>query len=496
MPKPSIKQAALTAFAEVNGAAFLSIPRFEHIPDSASTTASCDQVEHISLVEPDTSADLPNAGHTINVLSKDLGKCEDTIAQTMDQAQQRQNLTACLSLHYNAEQSPYELDGLDPELPYVHANSLTGYSNDQSVHDILPAYEERRFLADSGAGLPIVLSSETQDMVGLNELVVDHDIMTPMCASSAANVALPMSLPATPPATPPLNPLSDIATILPVDCIAEAEYQQSDAHYCSEQALFTQTPLSLTKSTEMLQDDPNSSSINIADFLKLGHAKQCWCGYCTDEAYSDSRQEADASLSSSTTLADRDRAADDDVHLTLSMLINPSESEPDTESDDPELLDLGDTDVTPTNYAHANIEPVEDNDWQLFQPAVAKPVGRRALPASTMYTPSSPILHWQRQNRAPTPTVIITSSETSANETSDDYIAVAAPTTAVASPTATNLAWHDMFPRRPRSMSKADLAACEGERHGCGFPRASGGSRRWGRESEEEWWEWAVEEEC
>ena len=79
---------------------------------------------------------------------------------------------------------------------------------------------------------------------------------------------------------------------------------------------------------------------------------------------------------------------------------------------------------------------------------------------------------------------------------SDDYIAVAAPTSATTSPTATKMAWHDMFPRRSSSMWKPDPAICEGESFGLGFASARRASWRWGRESEEEWWDWAVEEEC
>jgi hypothetical protein len=394
----------------------------------------------------------------------------------MSQTEQRCHPSDQYTPNYNSDQPPYELDARETEIPYVHANSLVGYSNDRNVPDILPDYEERRFLADSGVGLPIIIASETPDMVGLNELVIDHDIMAPASVTLAAGVALP----ATPPATPPLHPLSDMATILPVDCITEAEYIHSDAHYCSEQALFS-SPLSL--SAETLHEGTDSSSINIADFLKLGHAKQCWCGHCsTDEPYNLARSAVHASISSSITLADRDRAADGYGDMILSLLLHPSESEPDTESDDSGI--------------HANIKSVEDDDWLLFSPAATKPTGEQSPSTSTMYLPSSPILHRHRQHRAPAPTVVITSSEPSAEEPSDDYIAVAAPTAVAASPTTTSMAWNDMFPRRSSSLWKADLATCENERSGLSFANARKGSWRWGRESEEEWWDWAVEEEC
>ena len=415
--------------------------------------------------------------------------------QATVEAQESQSLAGSRLPQYNDEQPLYELDGRETEIPYVHANSLTGYSNDRDVLDALPGYEERRYLADSGVDLPIIISSETHDMVGLNELVVDHDIMTPAYATSAAGVPLPTSLPATPPATPPLHPLSDMATVLPVDCVTEAEYIHSDAHYCSEQALFA-SPLSLAQSTEALHADVNSSSINIADFLKLGHAKQCWCGHCTDEPYDLARSGANASFSSSITLADPDLAADGDGDLTISLLLHPSESEPDTESDDSELLDCNEANNCSTENDDANVVTVEDDDWLLFSPAAVKPTEEPTPSAQMMYLPSSPILHRQRQHRAPAPTVVITSSEPSANEPSDDYIAVAAPTAAATSPTTTSMAWHDMFPRGSNSLWKADLVTYESRSFGIGSAEARRGSWRWGRESEEEWWDWAVEEEC
>jgi hypothetical protein len=322
-------------------------------------------------------------------------------------------------------------------------------------------------------------------MVGLNELVVDHDILTPASVTLAAGVALP----ATPPATPPLHPLSDMAAILPVDCITEAEYIHSDAHYCSEQALFS-SPLSL--SAETLYESINSSSINVADFLKLGHAKQCWCGHCTDEPYDLARSAANVSISSSATLADRNRAADGDGNSILSLLLHPSESEPDTESDDLELLNLNEVNNGSAKYN----ETVEDEDWLLFSPIAVKSAEQQTSSVSTMYLPSSPILHRQRQHRAPAPTVVITSSGPSANEPSDDYIAVAAPSATATSSTTTSMAWHDMFPRRSSSLWKADLAARENESFELGFAESRRGGWRWGRESEEEWWDWAVEEEC
>lgn len=500
----SISQAISAAFTEMNTTGSLPDRRSEQSQCSKLIEACCENekskpsptlpispCDTLDNTASNTLEQVLEASQTSATAFNQLTPCPNEIVQTTIEAKESHHPNVRCLPQYNDAQPPYELDGRATEIPYVHANSLTGYSNDPDVLDTLPAYEERRDLANSGIGLPIIISSETRDMVGLNELVVDHDIMTPAYALSATNVPLPVSLPATPPATPPLHPLGDMATVRPVDCIPEAEHTHSDAHYCSEQALFS-SPASLAQSTDTMHAAVYSSSINIADFLKLGHAKQCWCGHCAGESY----DSTNASISSSVTLADQDLAADGDGDLTISLLLHPSESEPDTASDDPELLDCSETTNSLTRNIDDNVATVEDDDWLLFSPATVEPADEPTPSAPTMYLPSSPILHRQRQQRAPAPTVIITSSEQSANEPSDDYIAVAAPTSATTSPTATKMAWHDMFPRRSSSMWKPNPAICEGESFGLGFASARRGSWRWGRESEEEWWDWAVEEEC
>ena len=509
VPESRISQAILAAFAEFKCVTPLSIHSSEQTQSSVLTSTCCESAsselnlptlpgpadDKANFTTAATPEDDLKTSQTSVAASTTMNSCPSMIVQTTSEVQQRQNLATPCLLRYNDEQPPYELDGREIEIPYVHANSLIGYSNDPSVPDILPEHEERQSLADSGVDIHIIISSESDDMVGLNELAVDHDIMAPVSGISAAGVALPISLPATPPATPPLIPLSDMATILPTDCVTEAEYIHSDAHYCSEQALFS-SPLTLAQSAEMLHENINSSSINITDFLKLGHAKQCWCGHCTDEPSDPARSGADASLSSSTTLADRDRAADEYGELTLSLLLHPSESEPDTESDDPELLDVNQADVDCTTCQQATVETVEDDEWLLYSPAAFKPAEKQISSAFTMYTPSSPILHRQRQHKDPVLTVAITSSEPSVNEPLGDYIAVAAPTPAATSLTITSVEWRDTFPRNSSSVWKADLTTRESERFGFGFAPARRGSWRWGRESEEEWWDWAVEEEC
>jgi len=500
--KPNISHAITMTSTEVSSTT--SLP--SHLPHLTQTCFEKDRLEPVlpTISQPgdanfnETAAttfdDTLATSQTSVAASDPRDSCPDVSEQIMNDDQQRHNPSDRLPLHYTAEQSPYELDGLETEIPYVHANSLTGYSNEQDVLDTLPGYEERQTLADFGVGLPIMISGENHDLVGLNELVVDHDIMSPTYATMAAGVALPISPPATLPATPPLHPFIEMASILPIDCIVEAEHILSDAHYCSEQALFCQTPLSLAQNSETLHEVTTSSSINIADFLKMGHAKQCWCGHCADELNESPHNGANASISSSTTLADRDRAADDYDDLAISLLLHPSESESETEPNDPEPLSFSEASPDPKRYEQANLEPVENNDWLLFLPAATKSTEKQIPSASTMYVPSSPILHRQLQLTTPAPSAVVTASKPSANEMSEDYIAVAAPSAVAGGPVATNLGWHDMYPRRPSSIWRAELAACESGRMGCGV--AGKGSWTWGRESEEEWWDWAVEEEC
>jgi hypothetical protein len=499
-PRPSIAQAAILSFTERYCMSNPPTPicdqelRPEFIVDKVLDTDTCLSSKHATEVV-DTTACAPcprklKINQDIRTSQMDLSS-----GDTMPYDPDRREIVDPSPSSYIAKQPPYEIDGREIELPYVHANSLTRYSNSSDVAETLPSYRQAQFLADSGIGLPIVFSSEQQGMAGLHELVVDHDIMAPILTKSAAGVPLPTSLPATPPATPPAHALSDIADILPIDCVTEAEHRDSDAHYYSELALFYQTPASLTQGAETLHENANASSINIADFLKLGHAKNCWCGHCTDERYKAPHAMKNESVSSSVTLVDSERADDNDDSLILSLALNPSESGRDAESNASGLLSLGDADTTSVKYEDHDVQAVEDDGWLLFSHVTSRPAEERLSPASPLYLPSSPILHRQSEQRAHAHTVITTPSA-SANELSNDYIAVAAPINSTDNSTAANSAGCEMYPRQPRSTRKTGLVMYGNERMGCGFAKAVEGSWRWGRESEEEWWDWAVEEEC
>ena len=396
------------------------------------------------------------------------------------------------SWEYQFVQPPYELEGCGVGLPYVHANSLTGFSN-ESEDTVLHVHHELPAFADSVVGLPVMHLDD--DNVGMNELVMDHDMIGPVDLDIAAGVPLPLSPLTTPPATPPSQSIRDIASLMPINCVIEAEHRQSDAHFYSEQALFSQSPVRSVPSTGFPRNEQQRGSIDIVDFLKLGHAKHCWCDYCNTNLCEPSKDREDVQWASSPTLTDQ-TCVDNDA--SLSLILNHSESnfDSDSESEAPELLDLFESDANDADSETGKIETAEDEDWLVFSRSLP-PSCLPSTSASPLYLPSSPILHRQRQSRASTPTIIITTStdtsDTSVDERWDEYVAVPPNTASAGTQTPV---WHEMFPRRPSSAWKTGLAELGGETVARGDAKAVEGSWRWGRQSEEEWWDWAVEEEC
>lgn len=263
-------------------------------------------------------------------------------------------------------QSPFELDGR--ELPYVHANSLTGYCNSHIEETLaVPDYREQIWTDDFGIGLPTVRYAE--DLTGLNELMVDHNMyrsedMPPLPADAQLPTPEPVSS---------VLAGSSILQQLPIDYLTEDhERTTSDAHFQSEQALFTQSPpLSLKPLA-----DVNRSVISIGDFLKLGHARECWCGFCSDQA--ETATENDTSSTKVTV---------DDADSAISL-----ESDVDSQAATPELTSLDEKDATTD----------ADDGWLLCTDAAAAEEGR-----SDLYLPSSPVLHRSPESLdAPAPTVI------------------------------------------------------------------------------------------
>ncbi|KAK3116382.1 hypothetical protein LTR53_003302 [Teratosphaeriaceae sp. CCFEE 6253] len=194
-------------------------------------------------------------------------------------------------------QGPFELDGR--EVPYVHANSLTGHSNEGHQ---LRYPEELPGMADSA----VCFTPLASPPLGLNEMMVDYDIGPPLLnrpradAQDLADGDRPMSM----------QHNFDLAEALPVDYIedvdgGEESLATSDAHFNSECSLFSLgTPPPAQPRAE--------SIISIATFLKMGHARNCWCQDC----------EADAPLPSPASVSERDVDMDG-----LSPLVNEKDIE-------------------------------------------------------------------------------------------------------------------------------------------------------------------------
>lgn len=392
-----------------------------------------------------------------------------------------------------------ELEGREIVLPYVHANSLTGYSNHEETSALAPLYNDQHSLQDSGISMPILRLSEECNL-GLNEMVIYHDVFGPAVSQIAFGIPLPTSRPPTPPAVPPLQPIDNILDILPLECIAEDEHVTSDAHFRSEQALFSQQPPSHAPGTETMGNVPEHSSINVADFLKLGHAKHCWCGHCEDKSHDAATGREEWSILSSITLRELNIEIDeDDNDSTLSLIFNPSESEPDTDGELPELVDLEEILKDASGSEDGTTALIEEDDWLYFSPLVrhAAAANNGSSPSQPAYLPSSPCLHRQRQQRASTPTIIITtSSDTSSDHRSDEYVTVSASHVATPRSGSSCSPWRNTLPRRTSSAWETDLAAFRDGMLESGLAKPSEGSWRWGREDDEEWWDWAVEEEC
>ncbi|KAK0249562.1 hypothetical protein B0A54_05657 [Friedmanniomyces endolithicus] len=182
----------------------------------------------------------------------------------------------------NQSPEPVELDGR--EIPYVHANSLTGHSNE--VH-LSPYADEHPALSDSG----VCFTPLASPPLGLNELVMDYDIGLPYSTPPyhAASEEEPSQSPQHP--SSPQHSLI-LADILPINCIQGLDYdddggeqtlQASDAHFHSEKSLLSlgTAPEKPTPAPNLTSTSDNEIDIDIATFLKMGHASHCWCTACS-----------------------------------------------------------------------------------------------------------------------------------------------------------------------------------------------------------------------
>ncbi|RMY81759.1 hypothetical protein D0862_12244 [Hortaea werneckii] len=171
--------------------------------------------------------------------------------------------------------SAIELDG--KEIPYVHPNSLVGVANDLAMS---PYMDEHPTSKETEANYTPLPSPPTR----LNELLIDHEVEPPSSPSKQKDTANTTEDYPTPSSYSHTTMI--IADILPIDYIIDQDHNtddddddggaktltESDAHYQSEQTLFADLPA--------LPASPEQSVIDVAAFLKLGHAPQCWCSEC------------------------------------------------------------------------------------------------------------------------------------------------------------------------------------------------------------------------
>ncbi|KAK0884341.1 hypothetical protein LTR87_001972 [Friedmanniomyces endolithicus] len=178
----------------------------------------------------------------------------------------------------NQSPEPVELDG--KEIPYVHANSLTGHSNEVLLS---PYAGEHPALSDSG----VCFTPLASPPLGLNELMMDYDIGLPY-AMPPYHVASGEEPSQSPQHTSSPQHSLILADILPIDCIQELDsdndggeqtLQASDAHFHSEQSLFAlgTAPKNPFPAPTSASDNDLDTDIDIATFLKMGHASHCRC---------------------------------------------------------------------------------------------------------------------------------------------------------------------------------------------------------------------------
>lgn len=188
-----------------------------------------------------------------------------------------------------------ELDG--KEIPYVHANSLTGYANE------LATYHANGTLSDSVALMAAAFISAAEGVLG------QHDDSTlELCdASTQTEQQRPRSTLDTyfsaelPEAYLPLPDVDDSSLT-----VSEDADTAIDAHYTSEQELFKapETP------------NPSDSLCDLETFLKMGHVENCWCRDCGEAP----------------TLVEEDTLTEDDGWMVWSTIDNGSASTPASET--------------------------------------------------------------------------------------------------------------------------------------------------------------------
>ncbi|KAI7201964.1 hypothetical protein KC324_g1975 [Hortaea werneckii] len=175
--------------------------------------------------------------------------------------------------------SAVELDG--KEIPYVHPNSLVGVANDLAMS---PYMDEHPTSKETEA---IYTPPLTSPPLGLNELLINHEVEPPFSPSEHNSTA--NNTDDYPTASSYSHTTTIIADILPTDYIVSQDHEtnaegdddggaktltEADAHYQSEQTLF------LADLPALPAGPTEQSVIDVAAFLRMGHAPQCWCAEC------------------------------------------------------------------------------------------------------------------------------------------------------------------------------------------------------------------------
>ncbi|KAI7544869.1 hypothetical protein KC331_g6542 [Hortaea werneckii] len=174
--------------------------------------------------------------------------------------------------------SAVELDG--KEIPYVHPNSLVGVANDLAISPYMDEHQTSKATEAIYTPLP-------SPPTGLNELLIGHEVRPPSSPSKHNSTANNTDDYPTPSSYSHTTTI--IADILPTDYIVSHDHStnddddddggaktltESDAHYQGEQTLF------LADLPALPASPTEQSIIDVAAFLKLGHAPQCWCSEC------------------------------------------------------------------------------------------------------------------------------------------------------------------------------------------------------------------------
>ncbi|KAF2767563.1 hypothetical protein EJ03DRAFT_145202 [Teratosphaeria nubilosa] len=241
----------------------------------------------------------PSAANLWRILMDQDGLLEDctvldTYLASLSTQEPDDSISAAWSSARELDHSYSKAAELDnTEVPYVHANSLA-----DTELSLSPYIHEHANIRDSAVDF-VPLPSPP---VGLDELMIDDGVVEHAYLENAYLNNLEETSdsgedittisddnPDTKIYYQPSMPPFLLTEILPVDCIAspieekdtETILAKSDAQFLSEQSLFDLP--SQNALVASINNSSRQSAIDLAEFLKLGHAKNCWCPDCQEE---------------------------------------------------------------------------------------------------------------------------------------------------------------------------------------------------------------------